>query len=177
MCRGMRVSDQSSFIRSIRVRYLSGLLIFAIACGAIVYAMNRVNSLPPSTSIRVGSDIVTLVRDLRKAARLRRDHDQAWRAETRDELAAAARGHAERLSTSINRACRRAWRRSGPGFRPRPSTSCDAASVNGDLFWSARDIVRNLGVLAGAEKMDEWSYREIRNQNDLFAQPMLIARP
>ena len=50
----------------------------------------------------------------------------------------------------------------------------DAASVNGDLFWTARDIVRNLGVLAVAQKMDEWSSREIHNQNDLFVQPMLV---
>ena len=48
------------------------------------------------------------------------------------------------------------------------------ASVNGDLFWTARDIVRNLGVLATAQNMDEWSPREIHNQNDLFVQPMLI---
>ena len=34
----------SSFIRSIRIRYLSGLLIFAVACGAIIFAMNRANS-------------------------------------------------------------------------------------------------------------------------------------
>ena len=62
--------------------------------------------------------------------------------------------------------------------RPRLSATTvdelDSASINGDLFWSARDIVRNLGVLAKAQKIDEWSYREIRNQNDLFAQPLLV---
>ena len=35
-------------------------------------------------------------------------------------------------------------------------------------------MARNLGALATAQKADEWSYREIRNQNDLFAQPMLV---
>ena len=34
--------------------------------------------------------------------------------------------------------------------------------------------MRNLGVLAAAQKMDEWSSREIHNQNDLFVQPMLV---
>ncbi|MGO4832226.1 ATP-binding protein, partial [Rhizobiaceae sp. 2RAB30] len=49
-----------------------------------------------------------------------------------------------------------------------------AASINGDLFWSARDMVRNLGLLAAADKWDEWSARAIKNQNDLFAQTMLM---
>jgi len=40
----MRVSGQLSFIRSIRVRYLSGLLILAVTCGGILLAMNRANS-------------------------------------------------------------------------------------------------------------------------------------
>ena len=168
----MRVSDQSSFIRSIRARYLSGLLIFAIACGAIVYAMNGVNGFRNHVDM-VGSDIVTLVRDLRKAAAFAETTTTAWRPDTRDALTAAARGHAERLSTLINRLADAVVE-----IRPRLSTTAvdelDAASVNGDLFWSARDIVRNLGVLSAAQKMDEWSYREIRNQNDLFAQPMLI---
>src|SRR5690606_31370226 len=47
-------------------------------------------------------------------------------------------------------------------------------SVNGDLFWSARDMVRNLRALTGIQKIDEWSNREIRNQNDLFVQPALV---
>ncbi|RWX69444.1 response regulator, partial [Mesorhizobium sp. M2A.F.Ca.ET.039.01.1.1] len=42
------------------------------------------------------------------------------------------------------------------------------------LFWSARDMVRNFNLMSTAQKVDEWSYREIRNQNDLFAQPMLV---
>ena len=35
-------------------------------------------------------------------------------------------------------------------------------------------MVRNLNLMSAAQKVDEWSYREIRNQNDLFAQPMLV---
>ena len=37
-----------------------------------------------------------------------------------------------------------------------------------------RDMVRNFNLMSVAQKVDEWSYREIRNQNDLFAQPMLV---
>ena len=170
--RGVRVSDQSSFIRSIRARYLSGLLIFAIACGGIVYAMNSVNSFRSQVDM-VGSDIVTLVRDLRKAAAFAETTTTAWRPDTRDALTAAARGHAERLSVLIDHLADAVAE-----IRPQLSipavNELDSASINGDLFWSARDIVRNLRVLSAAQNMDEWSYREIRNQNDLFAQPMLV---
>lgn len=36
--------EYSSFIRSIRIRYISGLLIFALASAAVMFALNRVNS-------------------------------------------------------------------------------------------------------------------------------------
>src|SRR5690606_6468942 len=49
-----------------------------------------------------------------------------------------------------------------------------SSSVNGDLFWSAKDMVRNLNLMAAAITVDDWSPRPIRNQNDLFVQPMLI---
>ncbi len=35
-------------------------------------------------------------------------------------------------------------------------------------------MMRNLNHMAQAKTIDEWSYREIRNQNELFAQPMLV---
>ena len=34
--------------------------------------------------------------------------------------------------------------------------------------------MRNFNLMSVAQKVDEWSYREIRNQNELFAQPMLV---
>ena len=85
----------------------------------------------------------------------------------------AAHGHAERLQAEID-ALPVALAAVKPKLSKAASDEIDAASVNGDLFWTTRDIVRNLGVLAAAQKMDEWSSREINNQNDLFAQPMLV---
>jgi hypothetical protein len=36
--------NYSSFIRLVRIRYLSGLLAFALTSGAIMYALNGVNA-------------------------------------------------------------------------------------------------------------------------------------
>ena len=165
------MSDQSSFIRSIRIRYLSGLLVFAIACCAIIYAMNRANSFRNDLDA-AGGAITTLTLDLRNASAFAGTTMTAWSEDTRDDLTSAARGHAKRLEASIE-----SLEGELAVLKPRLSTATvgemNEASVNGDLFWTARDIVRNLGDLAAAQTVDEESYREIRNQNELFSQPML----
>ena len=166
------MSGQLSFIRSIRVRYLSGLLILAIACAAIILAMNRANSFRHEVD-SVSSEFAALTRDLRKAEAFAGQATSNWRADTRIELSNAARGHVERLNIAIGHL-------DGHVVSVRPSLSetaergLQSASVNGDLFWSTRDIVRNLGVFASADTVEESTYREIRNQNELFAQPMLM---
>jgi signal transduction histidine kinase/CheY-like chemotaxis protein len=169
---GFRMPDYSSFIRLVRIRYLSGLLVFALASGAVIYALNRINSVRHDVDA-LSSNLVTFTRDLRNATNFAETTSTAWREETRDDLANAARGHSERLTTEIE-----ALTAEIAAIKPRLSgktiDELDAASVNGDLFWSARDMVRNLNLMAVAQKVDEWSYREIRNQNDLFAQPMLV---
>ena len=40
----MRVPNYVLFIRSIRIRYLSGILIFALASGGIMFALTKANS-------------------------------------------------------------------------------------------------------------------------------------
>jgi len=164
--------EYSSFIRSIRIRYLSGLLIFALASTAVMFALNRVNSFRHDIDALSGN-LVIFGRDLRNATNFAETTGTTWRAETRDGLVASARGHSERLSGEIETLTARL-----AALRPRLSKNSlnelDSASVNGDLFWSARDMVRNFNLMSVARKVDEWSYREIRNQNDLFAQPMLV---
>ena len=164
--------EYASFIRSIRIRYLSGLLIFALASAAIMIALNSVNSLRRDIDT-LGTRLVVFTRDLRNATSFAESTGTAWRAETRDALAAAARGHSERLGKDIQTLSDEI-----AALRPRLSKQTidemQAASVNGDLFWSPRDMVRNFNLMSVAQKVDEWSYREIRNQNDLFAQPMLM---
>ncbi|MET2832727.1 response regulator [Mesorhizobium shangrilense] len=164
--------EYSSFIRSIRIRYLSGLLIFALASAAIMVALDRVNSFRRDIE-SVSSNLVVFTRDLRNATSFAETTGTAWQTETRDALATSARGHSERLTGDID-----ALDAQIAAIRPRLSKQTvdelDSASVNGDLFWSPRDMVRNFNRMSVAQKADEWSYREIRNQNDLVAQPMLV---
>ncbi|RWF13738.1 MAG: hybrid sensor histidine kinase/response regulator, partial [Mesorhizobium sp.] len=164
--------EYSSFLRSIRVRYVSGLLIFALASAAVMFALNRVNSFRHDVDTLSGNFVI-FARDLRNATNFAETTSTAWRAETRDALTTAARGHSERLTSEINILTAEL-----AAIRPRLSkntvNALESASVNGDLFWSARDMVRNFNLMSTAQKVDEWSYREIRNQNDLFAQPMLV---
>ncbi|CDX34868.1 ATPase domain-containing protein [Mesorhizobium sp. SOD10] len=164
--------EYSSFLRSIRIRYISGLLVFALASAAIMFALNRVNSYRHEVDALSGNFVI-FARDLRNATNFAETTGTAWRSETRDALTAAARGHSERLMAEIG-----ILNAQLAAIRPRLSkgtlNALDTSSVNGDLFWSARDMVRNFNLMAVAQKVDEWSYREIRNQNDLFAQPMLV---
>ncbi|WP_224545565.1 response regulator [Mesorhizobium sp. CA16] len=164
--------EYSSFLRSIRIRYISGLLVFALASAAVMFALNRVNSYRHEVDALSGNFVI-FARDLRNATNFAETTGTAWRSETRDALATAARGHSERLMGEIG-----ILNAQLAAIRPRLSNNTvnalDTASVNDDLFWSARDMVRNFNLMAVAQKVDEWSYREIRNQNDLFAQPMLV---
>ncbi|TIR17040.1 MAG: response regulator [Mesorhizobium sp.] len=164
--------EYSSFLRSIRIRYISGLLVFALASAAVMFALNRVNSYRHEVDALSGNFVI-FARDLRNATNFAETTGTAWRSETRDALAAAARGHSERLTSEIG-----ILNAQLAAIRPRLSrntiNALDTASVNDDLFWSARDMVRNFNLMSTAQKVDEWSYREIRNQNDLFAQPMLV---
>ncbi len=166
------MSKSSPFIRSVRIRYVSGLLVIALAAGAIMFTLNRMASYEQETE-RLGTDIVGLTKELRNASNFAEQTSNSWRVESRRELAGAAQGHAERLNTAIA-AVEREIGAIRPRLSGRATGELDAASINGDLFWSARDMVRNLDLLAAADKWDEWSARAIKNQNDLFAQPMLM---
>ncbi|TPM25013.1 response regulator [Mesorhizobium sp. B2-3-4] len=163
--------EYSSFIRSVRIRYLSGLLVFALASAAIMVALNRVNSLRHEIDA-LSSNLVVFTRDLRNATSFAETTSSAWRVDTRDALTASARDHAQRLTGEIDTLTAQL-----SAIRSRLSTKTinelSSASVNGDLFWSPRDMVRNFNLMSVAQKTDEWSSREIRNQNDLFVQPML----
>ncbi|TPK89008.1 response regulator [Mesorhizobium sp. B2-4-17] len=164
--------EYSSFIRFVRIRYLSGLLIFALASTAIMVALDRVNAFRHDVDA-LSSNLVIFTRDLRNATSFAETTGSAWRNETRDALTASARAHSERLTGEIDTLTAQL-----AAIRPRLSAKTvnelEASSVNGDLFWSPRDMVRNLNLMSVAQKADEWSYREIRNQNDLFVQPMLV---
>ena len=168
----MRVSDLSSFIRSIRLRYLSGLLIFAVSCVAVIVTMNQFHAYRHRVD-HASTEITGLARDIGRATAFTTQAASNWNARTRIQLAQSAAGHADRLRRSIDRLDREV-----SAIRPylgKPAgDELDSASVNGDLFWSSRDIIRNLDVLASVPEVEVSAYREIKNQNDLFVQPMLL---
>ena len=166
------MSKYTSFIRSVRIRYLSGLLIIAAASGATMITLNRMNAYQHEVDA-LGSSIVDLARDLRNATSFAEQTTRTWSIATRAELTSAALRHVERLNASIA-SIEPALDRLRPSLSKPAIDEISAASVNDDLLWSSRDIVRNLGVLAAAQAKDEFSPRAIKNQYELFAQPMLV---
>jgi signal transduction histidine kinase/DNA-binding response OmpR family regulator len=164
--------DYSSFIRSIRIRYLSGLLIFALAASAAIFALNQINSFRHEVDALSGN-LVELTKDLHNATDFADTASGNWRAGTRGELAAVARGYVTRIGGEISTLAGQIGTLA-PRLTKKTRDVLETASVNGDLFWSAKDMVRNLNMMAAAITVDDWSPRAIRNQNNLFVQPMLI---
>lgn len=161
-----------SFFRSIRIRYLSGLLILALSVGGVIATLNHANSYRHQVD-RLSAHFVAFSRDLNNAASFAETAVSAWRPDTRNELANAAFGHAQKLTEGIESLTSEVIEIT-PRLSPQTVDELKSASINGYLLWSARDMVRNLNIMAAARSIDDWSYREIRNQNDLFAQPMLV---
>ena len=167
----MRLSDRSTFIDSVRLRYLSGLAIFAVTCGAIIFAMHHINAFRHQID-DVRAEIVDLRSGLGKATAFAEQTARNWSTEDGGQFAAAAANHVARLS-AVMTALERDLATVRPRLEVTTGDAIDSASVNGDLLWSARDLVRNLGRLGQTAVANEVAYREIRNQNDLFIQPML----
>ncbi len=164
--------DYSSFIRSVRIRYLSGLLMIALAAATAMYGLNRINSFRHEIDT-ISANLAELTKELRNAADFSDTAYGNWRAGTRGDLANVARNYVQRISGEIA-ALSKQIQALSPRMSKQTLDTLDTASVNGDLFWSAKDMVRNLNLMAAAITVDDWSPRAIRNQNNLFAQPMLI---
>ena len=164
--------EYMSFFRSIRIRYLSGLLILALSVGGVIATLNYANSYRHQVDT-LSAHFVSFSRDLNNAASFAETAVSAWRPDTRDQLATAAYGHAQKLTQGME-ALTGEVADIMPRLTARTVDELKSASINGYLLWSARDMVRNLNLMAEAKSVDDWSYREIRNQNDLFAQPMLV---
>jgi signal transduction histidine kinase/CheY-like chemotaxis protein len=153
-----------------RVRYLSGLVVFAACIAVVILLISDVNRQREVVD-RIGNGLTALARDLDKATAFSETATQSRGTQDRSKLAAAADVHARRIAGSIY-ALSAAIDVVRPSLSDQTSRELDGASVNGDLFWSARDMVRNLTLLASAPENDA-ALREIRNQNVLFAQPGL----
>lgn len=169
---GLRMPDYVSFIRSVRIRYISGLLIFALATGAAIFALNRINFFRHDVDA-VSGNLVELTKDLHNATHFAETASDNWRAIFLSELTSVARDYANRISTRIDMLSEQIDVLK-PHLSKETRDLLSSSSINGDLFWSAKDMVRNLNLMAAATTLDNWSAGPIRNQNDLFVQPMLI---
>ncbi len=162
--------EYSSFIRSIRVRYLSGLFILTLSVAIGIALLNRASSYRHEVDL-LGAHMMKFAGDLNDASNFAISTDGAWRPDKRDELAKTAANHAARLLDDIE-----ALKNGLAAIRPKLIKSTldelNLASVNGYLLWSARDIVRNLETMAAAKNIGDMHAGEISNRNSLFAQPM-----
>jgi signal transduction histidine kinase/DNA-binding response OmpR family regulator len=169
---GLRMREYSSLIRSIRIRYVSGLLILALSVAAGIFLLNQASSYRHQVD-RLGGHMVKFSGDLNEASNFAESASTSWRADTREELAKSAKAHADRLVEDI-RILSDQLQAINPRLDKSTTSELTSASVNGYLLWSARDMVRNLNLMASAGSVVDFHAHDISNQNNLFAQPMLI---
>ncbi|MGB3537445.1 MAG: response regulator [Mesorhizobium sp.] len=164
--------EYSSFIRSIRVRYVSGLLILALSVGAGIFMLNRASSYRHQVDL-LGGHMVKFAGDLNDASNFAESASSSWRADTREELTKSAKKHADQLLEDI-KILSDQLQAINPRLDKSTTSELTSASVNGYLLWSARDMVRNLNLMGKVQSAGDLHPHEISNQNNLFAQPMLI---
>ncbi|HEY4193734.1 MAG TPA: response regulator [Mesorhizobium sp.] len=164
--------EYSAFIRSIRIRYISGLLILALSVGAGIIMLNRAGSYRHQVDL-LGGHMVKFAGDLNEASNFAESASASWRPDKREELAKSAKERAGRLTADIQTLSDQLLDIS-PHLDKSTTRDLTAASVNGYLLWSAREIVRNLDLIASAADAGPPGAHDIANQNNLFAQPMLI---
>ncbi len=162
--------EYSSFIRSIRIRYISGLLILAISVGAGIVLLNRASTYRHQVDL-LGGHMVKFAGDLNDAANFAISTGGTERPEKRDELARTAQDHSTRLVNDIE-----TLKSELAAIKPRLIKSTldelNLASVNGYLLWSVNEMIRNLNDMA-AQGPNAMHVAEISSRNNLFAQPML----
>ena len=88
--------EYMSFFRSIRIRYLSGLLILALSVGGVIAMLNHANSYRHHVDT-LSAHFVAFSRDLNNAASFAETAVSAWRPDTRAAHANAAAGPAPKL--------------------------------------------------------------------------------
>lgn len=169
---GLRMPEYSSFIRSVRIRYLSGLTLLALTVTGLIMALNHINNYRNRIDM-LGAAIVNFSRDLNNASSFTEQAAGAWRTNNRHELTSSAGVHAQTLSKGIE-AISSELAELSPRLTLSTTTALLSASVNDDLLWSARDMARNMTLMAQAQNLTDWNHREVINQNRLFAQPMLV---
>jgi len=163
--------EYSSFIRSVRIRYISGLLVLALSVAGGIVLLNQASSYRHQVDL-LGGHMMKFAGDLNDASNFAISTDGAWRPDKRDELARTAKEHATRLLEDVE-ILKTELAEIKPKLIKSTLDELNLASVNGYLLWSVRDIVRNLETMAAAKSIGDVHAGEISNRNSLFAQPML----
>ncbi|MET3794621.1 response regulator [Aquamicrobium terrae] len=161
-----------SFIRSVRIRYLSGLMVLALAVVGLIATLNHFNSYRNRVDM-LSALMAEFAGNLDNAANFAENAASVWRADTRQELTGSAGLHARKLLQGID-AVTAEIEALSPRLTQGTADAIAAASVNRDLMWSARDMARNLALMTQAKTLDDWNHRDVLNQNTLFAQPLLL---
>ena len=161
----------ASFIRSIRIRYLSGLLVFMVAATAVLLLLDQNASLRRTTDA-FATHLDNLITDERNALNFVGQSVSSWATADHAKLKGTAKAHAEHLHKDIA-----SLETESAAIRPRLSKAgreaMDAASLDGDLFKTSRYIAQSMDEFAETDDSREQVYRAIRNQFDWYAQPML----
>ena len=161
----------ASFIRSIRTRYLSGLLIFMIAATAVLFVLNQNASMRRATDA-FATHLDDLLTDERNALNFVGHSISSWATADHARLKESAKADAGRLRKEIA-----SLEAESASIRPKLSKAgrdaMDAASLDGDLFKTSRYIAQSLDEFADTDTSRDQIYHAIRNQFDWYAQPML----
>jgi len=164
--------EYSSFVRSVRIRYLSGLTVLALTVIGLIAALNHINTYRNRVDM-LSALIASFGSSLDNAANFAENAASAWHITTREELTGSAGLHARKLLQGIE-AITDDLAELSPRMNQGTTDALAAASVNRDLLWSARDMARNLALMTQAKSLDDWNHRDVLNQNSLFAQPLLM---
>lgn len=164
--------EYSSFVRSVRIRYLSGLTVLALTVIGLIAALNHINTYRNRVDM-LSALIASFGGSLDNATNFAENAASAWHITAREELTGAAGLHARKLLQGIEEITADLAELS-PRMTQGTTDALAAASVNRDLLWSARDMARNLALMTQAKSLDDWNHRDVLNQNTLFAQPLLM---
>ncbi len=164
--------EYSSFVRSVRIRYLSGLTVLALTVVGLIAALNHINTYRNRVDM-LSALIASFGSSLDNAANFAENAASAWHITAKDELTGSAGLHARKLLQGIE-AITVDLAELSPRMTQGTTDALAAASVNRDLLWSARDMARNLALMTQAKSLDDWNHRDVLNQNTLFAQPLLM---
>ncbi len=165
------MTDYSTFIRSIRLRYLSGLLIVALAAGAVFALLNEIGGRRQAVDT-ILLQIDRLSVNLRDASNFVASTVRLWhQADTLDN-GTAALGHAAHIEEEAGK-LEASLKGARPGFETETIFLLRSQGGSGGVFMSARQIVAALHTLASSPERNAWNASDIEYQNNQSVQPQL----